>query len=578
VPALRLAIAPALPAAALLALAALAGAQDRPASPDPLRDLQDEFIATKADPSRRAYHFGSQGAGREFSNHTSHTNRMVPVYVWGTKADLGAVMGANSRYRTEDGVRSLYGRVPEHTVNPRAEYADQSDLYRVQKEAAAKGAKYIFTVWFDGMDWETTQAAAIAKSGKVYTSGKGAGLFFLDFDAKGSAQYGSVVTSPTHNDPPDELVDVNNQTIGDLSKLLRGGYDPRFAGEAAGAPGPLLSQGPGYLKGQSASAEDKAGVAAAGGVLHAYTDSSCSAGEYATGVKSFNNGVNVAPDGRFTETIYQQLQKQGWKVGTVTSVPFSHASPAGMYAHDVSRDDYQDLSREMLGLPAITQRTGKVPALPGLDVVMGAGWGIKATPSNLKVQGQNAVEGNTYLADADLKAIDVAGGGKYVVAQRTPGTPGAEGLLAAARRAAEGRHRLFGFYGVAAGHLPYRTADGRYDPAKGIKGVAERYSAADLKENPTLADMTRAALTVLAAEPGKPFALFVEAGDVDFALHDNNLDNAVGAVISGDEAIRVIVEWVEKHSNWDESVVIVTADHGHYLVIDDPKALAGTAK
>ena len=85
--------------------------------------------------------------------------------------------------------------------------------------------------------------------------------------------------------------------------------------------------------------------------------------------------------------------------------------------------------------------------------------------------------------------------------------------------------------------------------------------------------MTRAALTVLGARPEQPFALFVEAGDVDFALHKNNLDNAIGAVYSGEEAIRVIIDWVETHSNWDESVLIVTADHGHYLVLDDPKAL-----
>ncbi len=89
---------------------------------------------------------------------------------------------------------------------------------------------------------------------------------------------------------------------------------------------------------------------------------------------------------------------------------------------------------------------------------------------------------------------------------------------------------------------------------------------------------TEAALTVLGSEPGQPFALFVEAGDVDFALHDNNLDNAIGAVHSGEEAIRSIIDWVEARSNWDESVLIVTADHGHYLVIDDPKALAGVAK
>ena len=74
--------------------------------------------------------------------------------------------------------------------------------------------------------------------------------------------------------------------------------------------------------------------------------------------------------------------------------------------------------------------------------------------------------------------------------------------------------------------------------------------------------MTRAALTVMAAEPGRPFALFVEAGDVDFGLHENNLDNAVGSVLSGEEAIRVVFDWVAQHSNWDESVVIVTSDHG----------------
>ena len=38
---------------------------------------------------------------------------------------------------------------------------------------------------------------------------------------------------------------------------------------------------------------------------------------------------------------------------------------------------------------------------------------------------------------------------------------------------------------------------------------------------------------------------------------------------------RRVIEWVEAHSNWDDSLMIVAADHGHYLVIDDPQALAG---
>src|SRR5205085_12634989 len=116
------------------------------------------------------------------------------------------------------------------------------------------------------------------------------------------------------------------------------------------------------------------------------------------------------------------------------------------------------------------------------------------------------------------------------------------------------------------------TADQDYEPAPGRSKRAEHYSVADLKENPTLAQMTEAALLVLGRNP-KGFWLMVEAGDVDWANHDNNLDNSIGAVNSGDDAVKAITGWVEKHSNWDESLVIVTADHGHYLFLDQPDLL-----
>jgi alkaline phosphatase len=104
---------------------------------------------------------------------------------------------------------------------------------------------------------------------------------------------------------------------------------------------------------------------------------------------------------------------------------------------------------------------------------------------------------------------------------------------------------------------------------------AEWYTPADRVEQPTLAEMTEAALTVLGSRPDQPFALFIEAGDVDFALHANNLDNAAGAIYSGEEAVRAVIRWVEIHSNWDDSIMIVSSDHGHYLVVDDPQALIG---
>src|SRR4029453_18852937 len=140
---------------------------------------------------------------------------------------------------------------------------------------------------------------------------------------------------------------------------VAGGDDARIAGPNPWTIGPLGAKAPGYLKGQSANEADARGVADVGGVIHAYTDSSTSAAEFASGRKSYNNSVNVATGGEFVPTLFHELQSQGWKGGTVTSVPFNHAPPVAMYAHNVYRDDYQDLARDMLGLPGIGQGLGK---------------------------------------------------------------------------------------------------------------------------------------------------------------------------------------------------------------------------
>ncbi len=78
-------------------------------------------------------------------------------------------------------------------------------------------------------------------------------------------------------------------------------------------------------------------------------------------------------------TIAHWVQREkGMSVGAVTSVPICHATPAAAYAHNVSRDDYQDLTRDMLGLKSISHPESP---LPGMDVVLGGGWG-ETTESN----------------------------------------------------------------------------------------------------------------------------------------------------------------------------------------------------
>lgn len=522
---------------------------------DFLRDIQTAAIENGKSP---VAHWGLDPDN--YTQWSTHSLRLIPVYTYGTRGagpgvDLASYTGENSPYRSEEQVRRIYGRLPTNTVNPRAEYADQTNIADLQRAAAAAGKKYIFLVIFDGMDWQTTRAAAIYHSGRVgYTEGRGAGLHWLDYTAGDTTQYGAIVTASA-NDGTD--VDVNAQTVKNPGGTQPGGYN---ADKAGYFPWSIPGDHP-YILGKDAAGNDGE---------HPYPDSANTATALCSGVKTYNAAINVDVTGAQAATVAHEVQQSGWAIGVVTSVTISHATPASAYAHNVHRNDYQDLTRDLLGLPSIAHPDDP---LPGVDVLIGGGYGLNA--GEAKGQGDNFVPGNQYLTADDRQTIDVVNGGRYVVAERTSGQRGADLLHAAAQRAADENRRLFGFFGDSevGGHLPFQTGDGRYDPTVG-KGKAEQYSQADIDENPTLAEMTAAAISVLGRDPDG-FWLMVEAGDVDWANHDDNLDNSIGAVLSGDAAVKVITDWVEGHSNWDESLLIVTSDHGHDLNLLQPEALTG---
>jgi alkaline phosphatase len=544
----------------LLAFPAVAAAQALPAK-DVVAHLQSQAIEKGKSPLG---HWGTDP--EDYSHWRTHSNRLIPVYTFGTKGagqnvDLGSYIDENSPYRSEDSLKKIYGRLPDRTLNPSANYMDQTNIAGIQRAAAAAGKKYIFLFVFDGMDWQTTRAAAIYNQQKdTYTEGKGSGTHFQTYDANGTAQYGFMVTSP-HNDG--STTDVNAQTVKNPGGKIPGGYDA----SAAGSTPWDTPTDPGYLIVKPAD----------GSARHAFVDSAASAGSMVNGAKTYYNAIGVGPAGEQLSAVSHELQNDDWAVGVVTSVPISHATPGAAYAHNVSRKDFQDISRDMLGLPSISHP--KSP-LPGMDVVIGGGYGYddaEADPS--AAQGDNFQSGNLHLADSDLKAVSIKNGGQYVVATRKKGKDGGQQLQRAARNAATGGHRLLGYYGLGAyeGHIPYQTANGDFKPVKGIKKAdPEIYTEADLLENPTLAEMTSAALTVMASRKSN-FWLMVEAGDVDWANHDNNIDNSIGAVNSGDAAVKTITDWVEANSNWDETLLIVTSDHGHMLTLTDPQQLIGEA-
>lgn len=509
---------------------------------DLMRDMQTESIESE----KPVYgHWGTDAD--KFSSWTNHSNRLVPVYTFGLT--LSEIRERGSVYSDPQRLKKLSDRADEGAVNPHALYYDQTDIYHLQRAAFEAGYSNIILMVFDGMDWQTTRAAATYKQGAIkYDSGRGTGLAFLD-DRRTVTDFGLVCTSAAADGAK---FDVDAQRVLSVDEGFKLGYDVQLAG-----PTPWHERnGSEYLVGR-----DRARP-------HTVTDSASSATSLCSGIKTYNGAINFAVDGSQVVPLARELQRdQDFMIGIVSSVPVSHATPASAYANNVTRKDYQDISRDLVGLPSASHRN---EPLPGVDVLIGGGWGEGKQAD--KVQGTNFAQGNNYFHQDDIRRIDLKNGGAYRVVQRKSGRSGSKSLLSAAQTAADNGERLFGFFGVKGGHIPFATADGRYDPTVDVK-VTEEYTQADIDENPTLAEMTEAALLVL-EQSIDGFWLMIEAGDVDWANHANNLDNSIGAVLSGDEAFVKVMDWVDENNAWDHTAVIITADHGHYLVIDHPEKIA----
>ena len=198
---------------------------------DHVTQLQTEAVRDKKSP------VGYWGTDPDqYSNWGSHSNRLIPVYTFGTKGagngiDLSNYTGENSPYRDAEKIKAIYGREPTHTLNPEARYLDQTNVGDIQRAALESGRKYIFLVVFDGMDWQTTRAAAIYNSRKTaYATGRGTGLHFLDYDAGGTSQFGFMATAPT-SDKASTDVDLQQVIPADAARL--GGYNAQKGGRSA---------------------------------------------------------------------------------------------------------------------------------------------------------------------------------------------------------------------------------------------------------------------------------------------------------------------------------------------------------
>ncbi len=142
-----------------------------------------------------------------------------------------------------------------------------------------------------------------------------------------------------------------------------------------------------------------------------------------------------------------------------------------------------------------------------------------------------------------------------------------------------------------------KLADGEADPPAKLLGVPQAAKTLQEKRNfgdapkpgekkvqrqpyeipfnanvPSLAVMSKAAIRTLERNP-RGFYLMIEGGAVDWANHANQPERLIEEQVDFVQAAEAVVAWVEKNSNWDDTLLILTADHecGHLWGPDSDK-------
>ncbi len=257
------------------------------------------------------------------------------------------------------------------------------------------------------------------------------------------------------------------------------------------------------------------------------TDSAAAGTALGTGIKTNNGTLGFDPNGDRLLTLGEQAQAVDKAVGLVTSVPFNHATPAGFIAHNANRNDYHGLATEIID--------------SGVDVVIGAG--------------------HPNYTDANTSRSSHFGNGSWI-------------SQADFERLANGQTP---FTYIESKSQFEAVANGEFVPEKlfGLARVAEtfQYNRPGLANNnvlpfndpantdvPSLETASKAALNVLGQDEDG-FFLMIEGGAVDWAGHANQTTRAVEEQLDFNNSIEAVADWVETNSSWDETLVIVTADH-----------------
>ncbi|XP_062872596.1 alkaline phosphatase, tissue-nonspecific isozyme [Trichomycterus rosablanca] len=273
-------------------------------------------------------------------------------------------------------------------------------------------------------------------------------------------------------------------------------------------------------------------------------DSAATATAYLCGVKSnlnvvgvsaaARNGVCRSQKGNEVTSILKWAKDAGKSVGIVTTTRVQHATPAGSYAHSVSRKWYGDAD-----MPAAAKRDGCIDIAAQL------------------------------ITNTDIDVI-IGGGRKYMTPKGTadpeyPTDPSSAGTRGDKRNLIDEWIRMK--EGKVARYVWNKTEFDAVDPEKTdyLMALFEpgdmRYEVErDPLMDPSIIETTEKAIRILQRNP-RGFFLLVEGGRIDQGHHASRASMALHEAVALDNAVARALEL----TNEEETLTIVTADHSHSL-------------
>jgi alkaline phosphatase len=233
------------------------------------------------------------------------------------------------------------------------------------------------------------------------------------------------------------------------------------------------------------------------------TDSAAAATALACGVKAKNSMLGCNAKGKYVPSCATLAKKSGKKVGIITTVTTTHATPGGFYVRGRSRGKNYDVAADLVN--------------SGFDFFAGGGLDRKF----------NDTKNPNYKKYGNIYEYAKKKGYKVVTNKKE--------FLALKR---------------SSGKVLTRFTDLVYPYDIDIKND-------ELELYPTVAQLLKKCVEVI--DNPKGFFIMVEGGRIDWSAHANDAATTVRDIVALDDAVRVALEFMKKHPN--DTLIVATGDH-----------------